>query len=71
MLTMTYESDTPAESGAAILLRKFVRVIAEREDGLVTFEFSIGWPELAVELMLPAPAFAEFCAREKVQRLNT
>ena len=71
MLTMTCESDTPAESGNAILLRKFVRVIAEREDGLVSFELSIGWPELAVELMLPAQAFAEFCAREQVRRLDT
>ena len=68
---MTCESEPPAESGATILLRKFVRVIDERDDGLVSFEFSIGWPELAVELMLPAQAFAEFCAREHVQRLDT
>lgn len=49
---------------------KFVRVIEERADGLVAFEFSIGWPELAVELLLPAPAFAEFCATQRVQRLD-
>ena len=35
-------------------------------DGLVSFEFSIGWPELAVELMLPAAAFDEFCAKNQV-----
>ena len=69
--TMTRESEPPDESGDAILRRKFVRVINERDDGLVTFEFSIGWPELAVELMLPGQAFAEFCAREQVQRLDT
>ena len=30
---------------------RFVRVIERRADGLVAFEFSIGWPELAVELV--------------------
>ena len=49
---------------------RFVRVIEERADGLVAFEFSIGWPELAVELLLPAPAFAEFCATQRVQLLD-
>jgi phenol hydroxylase P0 protein len=50
--------------------RRFVRVIEERADGLVAFEFAIGWPELAVELLLPAPAFAEFCATQHAQRLD-
>lgn len=50
--------------------RKFVRVLEERADGLVSFEFSIGWPELAVELLLPGPAFAEFCTANRVQRLD-
>ena len=49
---------------------RFVRVIEERADGLVAFAFAIGWPELAVELLLPAPAFAEFCAAHRVQRLE-
>jgi len=49
---------------------RFVRVIEERADGLVAFEFAIGWPELAVELILPAPAFAEFCATHGVLRPN-
>jgi phenol hydroxylase P0 protein len=50
--------------------RKFVRVLEERCDGLVSFEFSIGWPELAVELLLPRQAFAEFCTTHRVQRLD-
>lgn len=50
--------------------RRFVRVIEERVDGLVAFEFAIGWPELSVELLLPAPAFAEFCATNCVQQLD-
>lgn len=58
-----------ADAGVAVF-HKFVRLIEVRDNGLVSFEFSIGWPELSVELMLPAPAFAEFCARERVQRLD-
>lgn len=50
--------------------RRFVRVTEARADGLVAFEFAIGWPELSVELLLPAPAFEEFCAANKVQRLE-
>ena len=50
--------------------QRFVRVIEQRADGLVAFEFAIGWPELAVELMLPSPAFAAFCTANRVQRLD-
>lgn len=50
--------------------RRYVRVTEHRADGLVAFEFAIGWPELCVELLLPAPAFAEFCATNRVQRLD-
>ena len=41
--------------------RKFVRVIENRPDGLVGFEFAVGEPGLFVELMMPANAFSEFC----------
>lgn len=51
--------------------RRFVRVTGRRADGLVAFEFAIGWPELSVDLLLPAPAFAEFCERNRVQRLDS
>jgi phenol/toluene 2-monooxygenase (NADH) P0/A0 len=50
---------------------RFVRVLSTRPDGLVSFEFSIGWPELAVELMLPAAAFDAFCATNRVVLLDT
>ncbi len=50
--------------------RRYVRQLAPREDGLIAFEFSIGWPELAVELLLPGPAFVEFCAANRVQQLD-
>ncbi|MBS0446465.1 MAG: phenol hydroxylase subunit [Proteobacteria bacterium] len=49
--------------------RKYVRITERRDDGLVAFEFSIGWPELVVELLLPEAAFDEFCRTNRVQRL--
>jgi len=50
--------------------RKYVRVRQVRADGLVCFEFAIGWPELFVDLMLPRAAFDDFCARQQVQLLT-
>lgn len=50
--------------------RKFVRVIETRDNGMVEFEFAIGEPELFVELLLPGPAFAEFCAANRVTLLT-
>lgn len=49
---------------------RFVRVTAERADGLVAFDFAIGWPDLSVELLLPRAAFEEFCAKNQVIRLE-
>ena len=62
----------PATSDAVAcdVSRRFVRVLQKRSNGLVEFEFSIGWPELAVELMLPQPAFDAFCSANHVQRLD-
>lgn len=47
--------------------RKFVRITQERADGMISFEFAIGWPELFVELLLPRQAFKEFCVTHGVQ----
>lgn len=64
--------ETPDAALASVdVACKFVRVTSERTDGLVTFDFAIGWPELSVELMLPRPAFEEFCNTHRVQRLDT
>lgn len=46
--------------------RKFVRVSELRPDGFVEFDFAIGEPEIFVEMILPATAFDEFCAINKV-----
>lgn len=59
-----------ASPDATALSRKFVRVLDPARDGFVCFEFSIGWPELAVELLMPEPAFHEFCATHRVRRLD-
>lgn len=50
--------------------RKFVRIKELRANGLVCFEFAIGWPELFVDLMLPRAAFDDFCRRQQVQLLS-
>lgn len=50
--------------------QRFVRVLKRRDNGFVEFEFSIGWPELAVELMLPRPAFDAFCQAHRVRWLS-
>ncbi|MDD2988376.1 MAG: phenol hydroxylase subunit [Zoogloea sp.] len=50
--------------------RKFVRVTGEREGGLIEFEFSVGDPELVVELIMPRAAFAAFCADNRVTLLE-
>jgi phenol hydroxylase P0 protein len=66
----------PAPSSASADLpevdtsKRFVRVTERRADGLVAFDFAIGWPELSVELMLPAAAFDEFCAVNRVILLD-
>lgn len=46
--------------------KKYVRVSQVRTDGMVEFDFSIGAPELYVELMLPLDAFSEFCEVNRV-----
>ena len=54
------------QGGAFDAGRRYVRVCNRRPDGFIEFEFSIGDPELAVELMLPETAFHEFCLANEV-----
>ncbi|NMG43044.1 phenol hydroxylase [Aromatoleum toluvorans] len=49
--------------------RRFVRVTGERANGFVEFDFAVGEPDLAVEMILTREAFAEFCARNAVEML--
>ena len=66
---MPHAPNAPSEPFVCDTTRRYVRVTEERADGLVAFEFAIGWPELSVELLLPADAFEEFCATNRVERL--
>lgn len=67
---MTTPAPATSDAIACDVSRRFVRVLQTRPNGLVEFEFSIGWPELAVELMLPRPAFEAFCRANQVHRLD-
>lgn len=60
-----------ADATAVEIKHRFVRVKEVLPGGLVCFEFAIGWPELFVDLMLPQPAFDEFCVQNQVQILQT
>jgi phenol hydroxylase P0 protein len=67
-------ANTPAATQDTLICdasQRFVRVLGRRDNGLIEFEFAIGWPELFVELMLPEPAFAQFCQQQNAQRLDT
>lgn len=50
--------------------QRYVRVTDSREDGFVEFDFSLGDPDLYVELILPRPAFEEFCRANAVAFLS-
>ncbi|NPT61835.1 phenol hydroxylase subunit, partial [Paraburkholderia elongata] len=41
--------------------QRFVRITAQREDGYVEFDFSVGGPDLAVELIMNQTMFDRFC----------
>lgn len=64
------KAPTTADEPMCDVRVKFVRIKQLRADGLVCFEFAIGWPELFVDLMLPRSAFDDFCLRQNVQLLN-
>jgi phenol hydroxylase P0 protein len=50
---------------------RFVRFRETRTDGFVEFVFSIGDPELGVEMILPRLAFDEFCKANQVHFLTS
>ena len=67
---MNPQTPPGTDEASVEIQHKFVRIKEVRPGGLVCFEFSIGWPELFVDLMLPQLAFDDFCARNQVQLLN-
>jgi len=50
--------------------RRWVRVTRVRDNGLVEFDFSVGEPELYIELVLPMKSFEKFCAHNHVEQLT-
>lgn len=61
-ITTTEVLDLPK----ADLTQRSVNVLRRRENGFVEFEFSVGWPELVVELMMTQPDFEQFCNRQHI-----
>ncbi len=57
------------EADAATMARRYVRVTARQPNGFVLFEYSVGWPDMSVELALPEDMFNDFCLKNKVQFL--
>ncbi len=54
----------------ATLARRYVRITGQQPNGIIAFEFSVGWPDMSVELALPEPLFNEFCSKNKVEFLT-
>ena len=52
------------------ITRKFVRVLRTLPNGLIEFEFAVGDPDVAAELVMPRKAFDEFCANNQVELLT-
>lgn len=59
----------PPELPACDLSRRSVRVLQRRGNGFVEFEFSVGWPELVVELTMTEADFQAFCRRQQATLL--
>jgi len=49
--------------------KRSVRILRTRDNGFIEFEFSVGWPELMVELMLTRPDFEDFCQQQRAEVL--
>lgn len=50
--------------------KRFVRITGIHNNSLIKFDFSIGEPELYIELVLPFQAFQDFCAHNQVAHLT-
>lgn len=64
------EQAVALEADAATLARRYVRITGRSANGFVTFEFSVGWPDMSVELALPEELFNDFCVKNNVQFLD-
>ncbi|MGB1563494.1 MAG: phenol hydroxylase subunit [Sinimarinibacterium flocculans] len=60
----------PMPTPAFDVNRRYVRFRELRADGYVEFTFSIGDPQLGVELTMPLEQYKEFCRTHKVTYLT-
>ena len=60
------EQSVALEADAATLARRYVRITGHSANGFITFEFSVGWPDMSVELALPEDLFNDFCVKNNV-----
>lgn len=49
----------------------FIHVTGTQRGKYIEFEFSMGDPDLAVEMIMPVKAFEEFCSHHQVHHLST
>jgi phenol/toluene 2-monooxygenase (NADH) P0/A0 len=65
-------SSQAADTDSAVSLGKaFVKVKGTRLGKFIEFEFSINDEDLTIELILPVPAFREFCKAQNATILHT
>lgn len=69
-MTQTHGMTPPASASEMSGLPCYVRVTGTLEQRFVAFEFAIGDPELAVELVLLFPQFHAFCAQHQAIQLD-
>ncbi len=58
------------QTDEATMQRRYVRIVKKQPNGLVAFEFSVGWPDMGCELVLPEELFNEFCKKHQVEFLT-
>ncbi len=51
--------------------KRYVRITGIRHNKIIEFDFSIGEPEMYVELALPFNAYQEFCANNNVINMTS
>ena len=63
------DADVAMPADEATMARRYVRVTGHSDNGFVQFEYSVGWPDFAIEMALPEALFQEFCTKNQVQFL--
>jgi phenol hydroxylase P0 protein len=69
-------NEEPVDDGVAMpadeatMARRYVRITGHSDNGFVQFEYSVGWPDFALEMALPEALFDDFCLKNKVQFLT-